>query len=511
MLDEGVPLQPGDVVAGRYRIVALLGQGGFGVVYRAVQLDGGREVALKMLLAAALEQDDGLARFQREAQLAQRLQHPNTVRLYDFGQVEGGLPFIAWEMLRGRPLDEVLRTERGLPHARVARIAAYVLKGLTAAHGIGIVHRDVKPSNLFLCDLTGEPDFVKVLDFGIAKSAWAGPALTRAGVILGTPSYMAPEQVARGEVTPATDLYALGLVMAEALAGRPVFTGDSALALCMAQLSEAPVPLPAVVLSSPLAAVITRATRKDAAARYASAAEMLAQIEASGPTLAAPAGRSFASAPTELGTAMPPPALSLASAPTELGTAMPSAPQVRSAAVPTRTFMDQPATFAALPAPPLARSGPPRSSGRRSLLLGGVTLTLALAGTLAAFVVWKKEHPGELRAGKLSSGAGTGSLVGRRFAQLTTAQLRARIEEAGYRVGSESSTTVTTFWLLEPAPYGEGNSVLLFHFQDPALAEATVRIRKNQPGAVARDGNSVLSVKQPQQAAAEALLQRLIR
>jgi len=228
MADLGVPFQPGDVVAGRYRVEALLGRGGFGVVYQAVQLNMGRGVALKVLLAEALAHVEGFARFRHEAELAQRLSHPNTVRLYDFGETEAGLPFTAWELLRGRPLDATLRAERTLSPPRVARIGAQVLKSLMEAHEIGIVHRDVKPSNLFLCEFTGETDFVKVLDFGIAKSLSNGPGLTRDGAILGTPSYMAPEQVAGEEVTPATDLYALGLVMAEALAGRPVFSGAGA-------------------------------------------------------------------------------------------------------------------------------------------------------------------------------------------------------------------------------------------------------------------------------------------
>ncbi len=179
MQDQRALFQPGDIVAGRYRVEALLGKGGFGVVYRAVQLNIGRAVALKMLLAEALAHAGGIARFRREAELAQRLEHPNTVRLYDFGETEGGLPFAAWELLRGHPLDEVLRAEPTLAAPRVARIGAQALKALMEAHGLGIVHRDVKPSNLFLCEFSGERDFVKVLDFGIAKCLSDGPGLTR--------------------------------------------------------------------------------------------------------------------------------------------------------------------------------------------------------------------------------------------------------------------------------------------------------------------------------------------
>src|SRR5262249_48733730 len=154
------------------------------------------------------------------------------------------------------------------------------LKALMEAHGLGFVHRDIKPSNIFLCEFSGEKDFVKVLDFGIAKSLYASAMLTKTGMIVGTPNYMAPEQVAGADVTASADLYALGLLMAEALTGRPVFYGDSAFSICVAQLSEAPVPLPPEVLASPLGPVIARATQKRAAERFQSAAEMLTHLEA---------------------------------------------------------------------------------------------------------------------------------------------------------------------------------------------------------------------------------------
>ncbi len=502
MRDLGVPFHQGDIVAGRYRVEALLGRGGFGVVYRAVQLDAGREVALKVLLAEALDQADSLARFRREAELAQRLEHPNTVRLHDFGETERGLPFIAWEMLRGRSLDEVIRAEGGLATPRVAVIAVQALKALMEAHQRGVVHRDVKPSNLFLCQVSGERDFVKVLDFGIAKSLSAGAGLTQDGAILGTPGYMAPEQVASGDVTPATDLYALGLVMAEAIAGRPVFAGDSGLAVCMAQLSDAPVPLPPVVLASPLAAVITRATRKAPAARFASAAEMLAQIEASTPSLSV----------TEALPAVP----SLAG-PAAERPALPPIVSVR----PARTLVELAETLPEgtssddlrLRYAALAPTPAPRATVRRSLLLAGaVGAVVALGAAIAALVLIEREPllDEPARAGK-THGAGIGPLVGRRFGSLTPAQVRARIEDAGYRVALETSSDSATYWMLEPHPLSDGNTVMLSRSPDSASADVVYRLRRSQGGAVARDGNAVLYVKQPQQAAADTLLQRLIR
>ncbi|HEY4119979.1 MAG TPA: serine/threonine-protein kinase, partial [Byssovorax sp.] len=190
---RGGAARPGDVIAGKYRLEELIGQGGFGVVFRAVQLNLERQVAIKMMLPQALARGDGLARFLREADLARKLEHPNTVRLYDCGEAEGGVPYIALELLRGRPVDVAIRDDGPFEVGRAARIGVQALKSLMEAHALGIVHRDIKPSNLFLCEFSGERDYVKLLDFGIAKVE--GSAATLGGTMLGTPAYMSPEQV----------------------------------------------------------------------------------------------------------------------------------------------------------------------------------------------------------------------------------------------------------------------------------------------------------------------------
>lgn len=280
-----ITLDPGDLFAKRYRLEERLGEGAFGVVYRATQTEIGREVALKILHPDLLRSVGNVKRFVREAQLAQRLEHPNTVKLYDVGQTEDGLPFIAFQMLRGRPLDEVLKDDGPMSSRRVTRIATQVLKSLMEAHEQGIIHRDIKPPNIFLSDFPGEPDFVTVLDFGIAKPIAkegdvASTALTAHGMPIGTPAYMAPEQV-KGEDTigPYTDLYALGLVMAELLTGEIVVRGPSLLDVCLVQASENPAPLPSVVLTSPLSEVIQKATQKNRARRYRHAREMFDDLE----------------------------------------------------------------------------------------------------------------------------------------------------------------------------------------------------------------------------------------
>jgi hypothetical protein len=272
--------RPGDVVGGRYRIDALIGGGGFGTVFRATQLNLARAVAVKLLHPGLFAAEGALERFCREAELVQQLKHPNTVRVYDFGRTETGLPFIVWEHLEGQPLDALVAREGALSPARVVRITSQVLKALMEAHALGIVHRDIKPANLFVSNFSGEPDFVKVLDFGVAKTlSEQGPGITSGAMPIGTPSYMAPEQVRTEPIGPAADLYALGLVMAELLCGRAVVQGRSVVDVFMAQASPEAIALPHEVEAGPLGAVVRRATEKVIAHRYASAREMLADLE----------------------------------------------------------------------------------------------------------------------------------------------------------------------------------------------------------------------------------------
>jgi serine/threonine protein kinase len=263
----------------RYQVVEQIGAGGHGVVYRARMVASGRDVALKVLRADAITQRD---RFAREAAIVQRLQHPNTVRMFESGLTADGTPYMAFELVTGRTLADELARNGPMPPWRIARIAAQVLKALMEAHAHGIVHRDVTPANILLVDHAGEPDFVKLFDFGVAT--FSGPALesarlTTTNQLVGTPRYMAPEQVIGAAVDQRVDLYALGLVMAEAITGRPVVDVPTAMAACVIQASPEPLPLSPAVTSGPLGAVVGRATWKPAAHRFASAADMLAALE----------------------------------------------------------------------------------------------------------------------------------------------------------------------------------------------------------------------------------------
>jgi serine/threonine protein kinase len=290
----------GAVIARRYRLDAELGRGGFGAVFRATVLDTREPVALKLLSSAMRDDPTSVARFRREAEVARTLVHPSTVRVLDFGDAGDGTPFIVFELLEGLTLEEALR--RGpLPSDQALHVALEVLGSLEEAHAAGIVHRDLKPANVMLC-ARPQTGVVKLLDFGVAKRAAEHAPLTQEGMIVGTAAYMAPEQIAGHEVGPTTDLYALGVTMAEMLAGAPVFTG-APMAICVEKLRAGRVTLPEAVVRSPFGGVIERATRHAAGARYASAGAMREALLATGvvperPGLAAAVDRAAALAPT---------------------------------------------------------------------------------------------------------------------------------------------------------------------------------------------------------------------
>ncbi|WP_169791391.1 serine/threonine-protein kinase [Sandaracinus amylolyticus] len=235
-VQQAAPLRPGIVVAGRYRIERLIGVGGMGAVYEATQVAIQRRVALKVVRADFAGDAAMAARFQREARAASAVHHPNVVMVHDFGQDEDATLFMVMELLSGESLLQRMRRDGSLPPREAVRIAIEVLGALEAAHEAGVVHRDLKPDNVLLTEAffpgAGK---LKVLDFGIARivdrSGQTGGAqqrqsdagLTEVGQMLGTPRYMSPEAVARLPVGPAADLYALGAILFEMIAGRPVF------------------------------------------------------------------------------------------------------------------------------------------------------------------------------------------------------------------------------------------------------------------------------------------------
>jgi uncharacterized membrane protein YgcG len=273
-------------LGGRYRVEALLGTGGMGEVWAARDLLLDRAVAVKVLGGALAGDGRAAERLRREARAAARLEHPSIARVLDLGE-QDGRPYLVMELLEGESLAARIDRAGAMAAPEAARVVAAVADALEAAHRAGVVHRDVKPGNVFLTS-DGE---VKVLDFGIASAA--GEAALTTGEMLGTPAYLAPERVLGHPATPAADIYALGVVLYELLAGRRPFDDGSDIELAMAHVHAHPAPLALAAPSAPpfLAAACEQAMAKDPSARPPSAAAFARLVRAQRPGPALPATR----------------------------------------------------------------------------------------------------------------------------------------------------------------------------------------------------------------------------
>jgi len=279
---EAFPGMPvvGETFADRYRIVRLLGKGGMGMVYLAVQSPLERMVALKVLRSPSDPSMDPqfYSRFLREAEAASRLQHPNTITIYDFGKTELGVPYIVLEYLEGRDLRQVLESEWPFPLERTLHVAIQVCKSLLDAHDKGLIHRDLKPSNVLLVKRDDDEDFAKVFDFGLVKFRDEDQDLTQAGIFLGSPRFTFPEALdSKSVVDHRADIYATGTLLYTMVAGRPPFSGE-AMAVLSAHLHETPQPMhemdPKARSCPALELVVARCLRKDPADRYQSMREL---------------------------------------------------------------------------------------------------------------------------------------------------------------------------------------------------------------------------------------------
>ncbi|MEU5875224.1 serine/threonine-protein kinase [Glycomyces sp. NPDC047369] len=272
-------MEPGNLIAGRYRLEQRLAAGGMGEVWRGTDTRLNRVVAVKLLHSGLSGNDRFRARFHQEAQAVAQLQSPGIVALYDYGEEhapEGLVSYLVMELVRGKALDNVLRERRRLSPNETLKIMASAAEALDVAHQAHIIHRDIKPGNL-LVDTDGS---VKIVDFGIA-AAKGGAGLTETGTVMGTLAYASPEQLQGSQLTGATDLYSLGIVGYEALAGRPPYAGNEPTAAIAGHLTGTPAPLPPDV-PAPVANIIMRCLAKDPRQRFASAAELARVCRAGG-------------------------------------------------------------------------------------------------------------------------------------------------------------------------------------------------------------------------------------
>ena len=286
--DREAQVRPGDELGGRYRIIERIGAGGMGTVYLAEHIAIGKRVAIKILGSEFAHKARLVDRFLREARAASLIEHEHIVDITDFGHVTEGVPYFAMEFLEGKTLAEVIEQDGRLPWPRARRIFLQICTALDAAHHKGVIHRDMKPDNVFLVKRAGEDQFVKVLDFGIAKLVTedADQGLTQTGAVIGTAAYMSPEQAQSLEVDPRTDVYSAGIILYQMLTGRVPFTADGFMGVAAKHLTERPPSMrsiaPDAEISVGLDRVVLKALRKPRDERYGSVTEFAQALRSLG-------------------------------------------------------------------------------------------------------------------------------------------------------------------------------------------------------------------------------------
>jgi len=377
----------GRVLAERYRIVSLLGSGGMGSVYRAEHVHMKKPVAVKILHRHMTTNAEVVARFEREAVAAGRIEHPNVAAATDFGKLDDGSFYLALEYVEGENLADVIARGPLAPYRALA-IARQIAEGLSAAHAAGIVHRDLKPDNVMLVERDGVRDIVKVLDFGIAKlhleEGSGHKPLTQIGTIFGTPQYMSPEQGQGRPVDARSDLYALGVIVHEMLAGKRPFDADDLVVVITRHVTEPPPELPASV-PAPIRALVSELLAKKPDDRPESAARLVERIDelnAGAATLARTssgasrgASRSAPDAPRSVVAGEGP----VSSSKERLGALLAGLGGVHRALVRRAPLLDRPVTIGGATLPLLAVVG-----GAVSLALLGALLALLLVPARAA-------------------------------------------------------------------------------------------------------------------------------
>jgi serine/threonine-protein kinase len=360
----------GTVIAERYHIMRKLGEGGMGAVYLAEHVKMGRKSAIKVMNPGMSKDADAIARFNREASNASRMNHPNICAIYDFGETPEGLIYLAMEFIEGDSLTKLIEQHGALPPARAASILHQTADALQVAHDYGIVHRDLKPDNIMIAKGRDGSDVVKVVDFGIAKAHTSdAQKVTKTGLVVGTPEYMSPEQLSGDKLDGRSDIYSLALVGFNMLTGRLPFPSETAQEAMIMRLTDSPKTLadmrPDVAWPAELLQVMDKALARTAAERYQKAGDF---------------GREFSMAIDAM------PSTAAAEAGTMIIGAQPAAGTAPTAAIP-RTRVASGADQAGARAAKLTPASTPVASGASKGLMAGVGFALVAVISVGAYVI----------------------------------------------------------------------------------------------------------------------------
>ena len=396
------PSHAGQVLDGKYRLDALLAEGGMGAVYRATHVMLGKTVAIKLIRSAIVASPEIVRRFQREARAATALNHPNIVSVYDLGQTPDGTLYIAMEYIDGPSLKALIQSGRAIPPSRTIAILRQVASALATAHRHNIVHRDLKPHNIMLAAGPDGGEVAKLVDFGIAKTFDESTQLTSDGSALGTPYYMSPEQIEGRTVDARSDIYALGIILYEMLVGEVPFADQSTPAVLVKQLRERPIrpSLKNAAVPPALEAIALRCLEKDPDQRFQTADAFIAALNDAAATITAPEAANDVTLPMSRAAVAPAvpgasPAqadatlLSPAKTAQQISGALPSVPAPAvSAAGAQKSAVDTKPTIPQSTMPPLV-TAPTAPGAQRSSSIGPLIAAAAVLLVLAGgYLTW---------------------------------------------------------------------------------------------------------------------------